>query len=103
MCNEMGASLLSTRSAYLGRSRGGKNRIAEFARQVVADTHVQPTHAWRRRFKTVCRKVGIDRNVRDAIQGHEPGSVGDNYGDVTIKAMALALAKFPRQGDSTAT
>jgi len=83
----------------LGPLQGVKNRLAEFAREIVPDPNVQPTHAWRHRFKTICREVGIAPDVRDGIQGHEPRTVGDDYGDVTIKAMAAALAKFPRQGE----
>jgi len=83
----------------LGPLQGVKNRLAEFAREIVSDPNVQPTHAWRHRFKTICREVGIDPDIRDAIQGHEPRTVADDYGDVTIKAMVAALAKFPRQGE----
>lgn len=42
--------------------------------------------------------VRIDSRTADAIQGHAPKTAGDDYGDVTIEAMALAMAKFPRQG-----
>lgn len=33
--------------------------------------------------------------VLDAIQGHAPRNVSEGYGDVTIKAKANAIAKFP--------
>jgi integrase len=82
----------------LGPLQGITNRLGEQARTVVKDPLVKPNHGWRHRFKTVCRNVGIDPRVMDAIQGHAPRTAGDDYGDVTVAAMALALAKFPRQG-----
>lgn len=33
--------------------------------------------------------------VLDALQGQAPRSVSEGYGDVTIKAKASAIAKFP--------
>lgn len=73
-----------------------KNRLAEFARVQVPDERVMPNHGWRHRFKTVARSAGIDSRIVDAIQGHAPRTAGDDYGDVTVAAMALAMAKFPR-------
>ena len=82
----------------LGPLQGVKNRLGDAAREVVKDPRVQPNHGWRHRFKTVARSVGIDSRIADAIQGHAAKTAGDEYGDVTIAAMALAIAKFPRQG-----
>lgn len=82
----------------LGPLQGVKNRLAEFAREVVGDPRVQPTHGWRHRFKTLWREAGLDPRVMDVIQGHAARTAGDDYGDVTIKAMIAALSKFPRQG-----
>lgn len=79
-----------------GPLRGLKNRLAEFARVQVPDERVMPNHGWRHRLKTVARSVGIDSRIVDAIQGHAPRTAGDDYGDVTVEAMALAMAKFPR-------
>jgi integrase len=80
----------------LGPLQGITNRLGEQARLVVKDPLVKPNHGWRHRFKTDCRDVGIDHRVMDAIQGHAPRTSGDDYGDVTLKAMALAMKKFPR-------
>ncbi len=82
----------------LGPLQGVKNRLQEFARKFVPDRNVAPNHGWRHRFKTLWREVGLDPRIMDQIQGHAARTVGDEYGDVTIKAMASALAKFPRQG-----
>lgn len=37
-------------------------------------------HSFRHLFKDLCRNAGIEANARDQICGHEPGSVGDCYG-----------------------
>lgn len=80
----------------LGPLQGVKNRLAEFAREVVTDKNVAPNHGWRHRFKTICREVGIDPETRDYIQGHASRTEGEEYGEVSIKAQARAFAKFPR-------
>lgn len=79
-----------------GPLRGLKNRLAEFARSVVPDRNVAPNHGWRHRFKTVGMEAGIAPRILDAIQGQSPRTVGDTYGDVTIRTQAAALAKIPR-------
>jgi site-specific recombinase XerD len=61
----------------------------------ITDPSLQPSHAWRHRFKTVAREVGIDLEVRDAIQGHEDGRAASDYGEVTIKAMWNAIQRLP--------
>ena len=79
-----------------GPWRTAKNRVTEFARTIVTDHNVQPNHGWRHRLKTVGREVGMAPRVLDALQGHSPKTAGDTYGDVTIKALALEVAKLPR-------
>lgn len=76
--------------------RSIKNRLRDFAREVVTDSRVAPNHAWRHLFKTLGREVGIADSVLDAICGHAPKSVGGAYGGVTLKAQAEAMARFPR-------
>jgi len=80
----------------LGPLQGVKNRLQEFARAIVTDRNVAPNHGWRHRFKTVGMEVGIPPRILDAIQGQAPTSVADHYGDVTLRTMADAIAKFPR-------
>jgi integrase len=88
---------IERRSAgIVGPLRGLKNRLAEFARSIVSDPNVAPNHAWRHTFKTICREVGIEADIRDAIQGHKPRTEGEGYGEVSVKAQAGAMAKFPR-------
>jgi integrase len=56
---------------------------------------VQPNHAWRHRFKTTSRDLGLDPRVVEAIQGHAGRTAADNYGEVSLKAKAAAIAKLP--------
>jgi len=79
-----------------GPLRGLKNRLASFARETVKDPNVAPNHGWRHRFKTVGREAEIDQRILDAIQGQSPRTVGETYGDVTIKTIAKAIRKLPR-------
>lgn len=89
------------------RGRGGspKNahhkkvgeRLAAWVRDLgVDDPHVQPNHGWRHLFKTVARRAGMAPEVRDALQGHAPRSVGEAYGDWPIDVLAAAIAILPR-------
>lgn len=79
----------------LGPLQGLKNRLAEFAREIVTDPNVAPNHGWRHRFKTIGIEAGIETRVLDAIQGHAGQSVSDRYGEVTLRARAAAIEKLP--------
>lgn len=74
-----------------GKWRAAKNRLREFARQVVTSEAVSPNHGWRHTFKTKGREVGIEDSILDAICGHS-----SYYGTVTLMGQKAALAKFPR-------
>jgi integrase len=80
----------------LGPLQGLKNRLSEFVRTVITDPNVAPMHGFRHRFKTVGMDCGIPTRILDAIQGHAARTAGDGYGDVTVKAMAMAMEKIPR-------
>ncbi len=73
-----------------------RNRISEEARKVITDNRVSPSHAWRHRFKSVGREVGVSERILDEIQGHAPSSVGATYGSVPLAAIARAIEQFPR-------
>lgn len=79
-----------------GARRGVKNRLTDFAREIVKDLKVAPNHGWRHTFKTIGREAGIEDSVLDAICGHAPSSVGGAYGAVSIAAQARAFERFPR-------
>lgn len=72
-----------------------RNKVNTFVREVVPDPHVDPSHGWRHRFKTVGIDEGVEMRVLDAIQGHAPRNISEGYGEVTVKAKAKAIAKFP--------
>lgn len=72
-----------------------RNKVNMFVREVVSDPHVDPSHGWRHRFKTVGIDEGVEMRVLDAIQGHAPRNISESYGEVTIKAKANAIARFP--------
>jgi integrase len=80
----------------LGPLQGLKNRLSEFVRTVITDPNVAPMHGFRHRFKTIGLEAGISTRVLDAIQGHAARTAGDSYGDVTVKAMAMAMERIPR-------
>lgn len=62
----------------------------------VTDKSIRPNHAWRHLWKTRARSAGIEADVRDAIQGHATRTEGEEYGEWAVKALAKAMAKFPR-------
>jgi integrase len=72
-----------------------RNKINAFVREVVKDPNVDPSHGWRHRFKTAGIEQSVAMRVLDAIQGHAPRNASEDYGDVTVKARANAIAKFP--------
>ncbi|WGD29594.1 tyrosine-type recombinase/integrase [Ancylobacter sp. WKF20] len=73
-----------------------KRVITDEVRKVVTDPNVQPNHGWRHTFKALGGEVGIEQRTLDAIQGHAPRTEGETYGGVTIKAMSIALGRFPK-------
>ncbi|MET4021282.1 hypothetical protein [Bradyrhizobium sp. S3.2.12] len=77
-------------------AKGSYKRVLDFVRTVVTDKRVQPNHGWRHRLKTIARSLGLDHRVVDAIQGHAPRTAGEDYGDVTVTAMARVIAAIPR-------
>jgi integrase len=79
-----------------GRVRAVKNRLCEFVRKTAKDKRVSPNHGWRHRFQTIGREVDAREGIVNAICGHGRRDVADDYGDATFKAMATALAKYPR-------
>jgi integrase len=68
--------------------------IKELGVEGVGRAHrVDPSHAWRHRFKTECRRHEIQDSVIDAIQGHAPRTEGQAYGDVTLTTKLEAVKK----------
>lgn len=80
-----------------GALKSVQNRVREWSREIVTDPNVQPNHGWRHRFKTKWREAGLDPYIANVIQDHDLTNSSDRYGDNTLKAQSLALAKFPVQ------
>lgn len=55
----------------------------------------KPAHGFRHAFKTLCREVGIPKEVHDWLTGHAASNVGDSYGSAPISRMAEELKKYP--------
>jgi integrase len=72
--------------------------LAEWIRELISDPELQPTHAFRHSFKQIARRPPhrIDTTMINWIVGHKQRSVGDEYGEPTLKDKAEALSTFPR-------
>ncbi len=62
----------------------------------IEDPSVAPNHGWRHRFKTIARRVRMNPETRDAIQGHVPRTDGEDYGDNPPDVMLAEIVKLPR-------
>ena len=62
----------------------------------VDDPLVQPNHAWRHRFKSLCREYDISEEYSDAITGHEDGRAAASYGGYSVKALFREIQKLPK-------
>jgi integrase len=62
---------------------------------VKLQTAAKPAHGFRHTFKTLCREVGIPKEVHDWLTGHSASNVGDQYGEAPVCRMAAELKKFP--------
>ena len=72
-------------------------RLAKWVRDLgVDDPNIQPNHAWRHLFKTSARRVGIDPEIRDVLQGHAPRSISERYGDWPVDVLADAIKRMPK-------
>jgi integrase len=61
----------------------------------IDDPRVAPSHAWRHRFKTMCRRHGVSSDIGDALTGHTAKSVADSYGAYEVSALYRELCKLP--------
>ncbi len=78
----------------LGPLAGLLNRMREFVRPIVPDPNVQPNHGWRHLFTTRCEEAEINPRVYNSIMGHAGRTVAENYGDITLRAKAVAIGKL---------
>ncbi|MEO9299987.1 DUF6538 domain-containing protein [Devosia alba] len=72
-------------------------RIAAWVRaNGITDEKLAPNHAWRHRFKTLCREHGVDPGTRDYIQGQVPHNEAEKYGKFKPGALRREIEKLPR-------
>ena len=72
------------------------SKLAKWVRELGVTEVQSPNHGWRHRFKTLARKVGMDSEARDAIQGHAPKTEGQAYGEWPLDALRAEVEKLPR-------
>jgi len=81
------------------RGGNGSKTIGRWVRTTVGITEPRkaPNHSWRHRFTDQCRKVGIPRELRFALEGHANSDVGDSYGSegYPLRVLADAITKLP--------
>jgi len=75
--------------------------LAAWIRDIgVSDPAISPMHAFRNTWKNNALHAGIDKVVRDFIQGHAPETVGDAYtqleGEKGFAILLREMAKYPR-------
>jgi len=75
-----------------------RDKVAKWVRETVgiSDMRIQPNHAWRHRFSTICREVSVHQEYARAIQGHSDGSSSSGYGEMTMKTLSREIRKIPR-------
>lgn len=77
-------------------ARAQSNKIAAWLHEAeLVPNGLQPSHAWRHRFKGLARELGLDMRVTDAIQGHAGKSAADDYGDISLVAKARVIDALP--------
>lgn len=81
---------------YAAAAQRRSNKLANWLRDSgLTPEGLQPNHAWRHRFKTQARTLGVGDRIADALQGHAPRTASDNYGDVTLDARIAAINRLP--------
>jgi integrase len=89
------------------RARGGSDenpqasvagrRLSDWVRGLgVTDPDVAPNHAWRHRFKTICRTAKVDPEARAVLMGHATTTEGENYGYWEMPALKAEIDKLSR-------
>jgi integrase len=70
------------------------DKAVDFLRSIVPDESLKrPSHAWRHRFSTVARRVGISEEKRDFILGHKTGDISSKYGKAA--GLRTEIEKIP--------
>lgn len=72
------------------------SKLAKWVRELGVTEVQSPNHGWRHRFKTQARRVGMDPEARDAIQGHAARTEGQAYGTWPVDALRTEVEKLGR-------
>ena len=87
------------------RGGNGSRSLSRWVRDTVGITEPRkaPNHSWRHRFADQCKKVGITRELRFALEGHASSDVGDAYGSegYPLRVLADAVSKLPNPLEQT--
>ncbi|WP_143271761.1 hypothetical protein [Bradyrhizobium mercantei] len=54
-----------------------------------------PNHGWRHRFKTECRRIAMDEEVRLYFMGHAFKNEGGDYGSFPVDVTSAWMELFP--------
>lgn len=61
----------------------------------ITDRSIRPNHAWRHRFKTLARNLGMRESTETYMLGHAPATAGEAYGDFQPPALLREISKLP--------
>jgi integrase len=85
-----------TINRFGSRATSGTKMIGKWVRGLgITDTRVSPNHSWRHRMKTLACVYEFRRDIEDALVGHAPDNVGDEYGEFQVLALKRELEKIP--------
>lgn len=74
-------SLEANASGYFGHNFGKRWGVYLKSVAMVEAKGVSPLHGFRHTFITMCREVSVPEELRDALTGHDNGSVSRKYGE----------------------
>ena len=86
-----------TPDRYGRRGGSGSKRLCRWIRVNLGMDNARkaPNHAWRHRFKSVCRRAGIEEEYHEALTGHTgEGSEGCEYGEYEVQVLYREICKI---------
>jgi integrase len=86
-----------TPDRYGKRGGSGSKRLCRWIRVNLGmdNPRKAPNHAWRHRFKSVCRRAGIEEEYHEALTGHTSGgSKGRDYGEYEVQVLYREICKI---------
>ena len=86
-----------TPDRYGRRGGSGSKRLCRWIRVNLGMDNARkaPNHSWRHRFKSVCRRAGIEEEYHEALTGHTgEGSEGREYGEYEVQVLYREICKI---------